>query len=980
VPVPLYLSRKKNSCLLRDRSKPSTAIDNAASNKAINPLEHIPMHRVMSRQDDIGSRDPTGAPEYKNGAGTTPYLNVNLEKCLETIQNAAVCAQHDENEKAESNNNNSAFDAATRQLESGYAAQEVDDVLRSSSTTSSEEPSETSCLDKEVKRLRVLKSYLGVLDCDHGNKFERLTALASRIFGVPMAQVAIADLDKQYCISSRGINHLTARNSPFCSHAVLADCDILVVGDATKDSRFQQDPQVATTAKVRFYAGAPLICPEGYRLGTLCVMDTEPRLTEVALEEKQSLMELAGMAMETLVDLRTKKTSALRDPSQQIACTAHDLLTPLTGIALSLSLLKEDEALQRKLTEQQRDMIETAANCSAVMNSICLKTMNFFRDQGRREASSHSRRSSASSIKKVEPGPGTVNVSDFVKNLNMIMEPFPKHVPIIITVDPTVPREFICDDMKIFRSAANFLTNACAKTETGSIHFRIFCRTNVEKLQELVFECEDTGPGVDVRKYAYLFKPVREELDPLRVSKSRTVLQNVPSGACRDGVQNTGLGLYSVATQISSIGGKYGFSPRGQRNRESSVGTEETGSIFWFAIPLVTPQNLFVAQNGTGKTPVASAATTQGDSKKAAGIGDDNPRRQRMLGAQATHKKTEVSGITGAPSGSSAKGHKRRLSADDALEAYASSKASLAVSKRDRSPVSAGRRVQALVIEDSIVVSKSLARVLTRLGFEVTQAMNGMEGLKALKAALFDLVLCDFLMPVMDGLDCIQQYRQWEAVNRPYFTQYIVGMSAHASEKDVDQGLKIGMNEFRAKPVTYNQLTELRNGQEFQRTSMELDTLGHEIECLKRRKTETDSDQRSSESSNRKFCLVVEGGTVLSKLANLASETIGWKIVAVTDKDSALGLLKMRNWDSVLVDDELGSSRCIAIFREWEKTHRVNRQKNVVLMSANFVKDNHGASFQVPTGFDGALGKPIELDALQSFLEKAKSTCDIVTR
>jgi hypothetical protein len=150
-------------------------------------------------------------------------------------------------------------------------------------------------------------------------------------------------------------------------------------------------------------------------------------------------------------------------------------------------------------------------------------------------------------------------------------------------------------------------------------------------------------------------------------------------------------------------------------------------------------------------------------------------------------------------------------------------------------------------------------------------------------------------------------------------------------KKDIEQGLKIGMNEFRSKPVTYNQLTELRNGKQFQRTSMELDKLGHEIECLKRRKTETDSDQRPYESSDRKVCLVVEGGTVLSKLANLASETIGWKIVAVRDKDSALGLLKMRDWDAILVNDELDSSRCIVIFREWEKTHRVNRQKNVIL-------------------------------------------------
>ena len=55
-----------------------------------------------------------------------------------------------------------------------------------------------------------------------------------------------------------------------------------------------------------------------------------------------------------------------------------------------------------------------------------------------------------------------------------------------------------------------------------------------------------------------------------------------------------------------------------------------------------------------------------------------------------------------------------------------------------------------------------MSRMLTRLGFDVVEAVNGLEGLKELKGHLFDLVLCDFLMPVMDGSDCVQQYRQYE--------------------------------------------------------------------------------------------------------------------------------------------------------------------------------------------------------------------------
>ena len=190
----------------------------------------------------------------------------------------------------------------------------------------------------------------------------------------------------------------------------------------------------------------------------------------------------------------------------------------------------------------------------------------------------------------------------------------------------------------------------------------------------------------------------------------------------------------------------------------------------------------------------------------------------------------------------------------------------------------------------------------------------------------------------------------------------------------------MGLNEFRPKPVTYIDLMNLTKCKEFNQVRLELDKLGHEIECLKRRKIEAVTKTKNSVVAEQKVCLVVERAGVLSKLATMASERIGWKVVSVIDPDSALGLLKMRNWDAVLVDDELGCSRCIAIFREWEKNHRVNRQKNVIHLSANYVSTQAGTSFQVPTGFDGALGKPIQVNSIESFLKEARTTWEIVTR
>lgn len=81
------------------------------------------------------------------------------------------------------------------------------------------------------------------------------------------------------------------------------------------------------------------------------------------------------------------------------------------------------------------------------------------------------------------------------------------------------------------------------------------------------------------------------------------------------------------------------------------------------------------------------------------------------------------------------------------------------------------RRKCALIIDDSLTIRKVFERALISLGFEVRQAENGLVGLEEMKGTVYDIVLCDFLMPIMDGVDCIQQYREWERTHRKWFHQ-----------------------------------------------------------------------------------------------------------------------------------------------------------------------------------------------------------------
>ena len=124
-------------------------------------------------------------------------------------------------------------------------------------------------MKEELRRLLVLKSYL-ILDSEREEAFDRITALASRIFDVPIALVSLVDLGRQWFMSNRGLGEVrsTPRKQAFCAHAIQSKLqeEPMIVPDATADFRFQDNPLVTGPPHIRFYAGAPLISPEGYKV------------------------------------------------------------------------------------------------------------------------------------------------------------------------------------------------------------------------------------------------------------------------------------------------------------------------------------------------------------------------------------------------------------------------------------------------------------------------------------------------------------------------------------------------------------------------------------------------------------------------------------------------------------------------------------------------------------------------------------------
>jgi diguanylate cyclase (GGDEF)-like protein len=160
----------------------------------------------------------------------------------------------------------------------------------------------------EKTRLETLRA-LKILDSDPEERFDRLTRLAKRLFGSSIALISLVDADRQWFKSSFGLEvKETTRELSFCGHAILGD-EIFEVSDALLDSRFSDNPLVTESPNIRFYAGCPLTVANGSKLGTLCILDQEPRNFDE--EDKILLRDLARMVEVELSALQLATTDEL---------------------------------------------------------------------------------------------------------------------------------------------------------------------------------------------------------------------------------------------------------------------------------------------------------------------------------------------------------------------------------------------------------------------------------------------------------------------------------------------------------------------------------------------------------------------------------------------------------------------------------------------------------------------------------------------
>jgi signal transduction histidine kinase/DNA-binding response OmpR family regulator/HPt (histidine-containing phosphotransfer) domain-containing protein len=657
----------------------------------------------------------------------------------------------------------------------------------------------------EAERLAALHA-LKVLDTPPEARFDRITRVAQRHFDVPIALVSLVDEGRQWFKSCQGLDATeTSRDISFCGHAILNDA-ILIVADATEDPRFADNPLVTGSPNIRFYAGTPLHAPGRERVGTLCVIDTQPRA--FGAEDIAILRDLADCVEEELARTATlaqaEATNAAK--SMFLANMSHEIRSPLNAI-LGLAYLLEQTSLDRDAREFVRKIRSSG--------SMLLDSISAILDISKIEAGQLRLEQAPFDLETIVDNVATtLGAAIGEKDIELIIAPLPAGV-----------RGIVGDATRLQAVLINLASNAAKFTQAGSIVVGIESLSRVDGSDWLRFSVRDTGIGIPPEQQSAVFE---------------AFVQADASITRRFG--GTGLGLTISSQTVKLMGGEIGL-----------VSAPGQGSEFWFTLPL---KRVVVAQDPSSKV-VRLEILIVDDSEialKAIGgvaqqLGWQVHKVDSCAGALAwlkVHKLArhpdvimidwKVSGMDGLTLARSIRARAAQRACAIVITAPAQPLASLTnqveaelvdaflskpvtkstlynavlQAQRHRSNY-LGRAplhlpgvslplegVRLLVVEDSDINREVAQRILGGLGATVSLAKDGLEAIDWLLAHPFevDLVLMDVQMPELDGAEATRRLR-----SMPQFDDLpIVALSAGGGELQREAAMLVGMTEFIHKP------------------------------------------------------------------------------------------------------------------------------------------------------------------------------------
>jgi len=236
----------------------------------------------------------------------------------------------------------------------------------------------------ESLRLEALREY-DILDSLSEKDYEDITLLAATICKTPISLITFIDKDRQWFKSHYGVSvSETKREYSFCAHALYSPHEALIVEDARKDKRFAVNPLVTGDPYVVFYTGMPLVTPDGYALGTLCVLDHQPRKLA---GEQLSALEILSRQVVTLLEMRKSNITLQKikdelevrnkELEQFATVISRDIKAPLSGIIMANELL--DEQFGEALGNEGSEVLTVSKRSTEKINSLVDGILSYYK-------------------------------------------------------------------------------------------------------------------------------------------------------------------------------------------------------------------------------------------------------------------------------------------------------------------------------------------------------------------------------------------------------------------------------------------------------------------------------------------------------------------------------------------------------------------------------------------------------------------------